>query len=396
MSALLPTYARADLEFAEGQGARMTTTDGRSFLDFSSGIAVNALGHRHPKLVAAITEQANKVWHTSNLYRIPGQERLAERLVAATFADRVFFTNSGMEAIECGLKTARRYHHVTGNPQRWRVITFEGAFHGRSLATISAGNQAKHLDGFGPKVDGFDHVGFGDLDALTMAITDETAAILIEPVQGEGGIRPASAQFMKDLRALCDEHGLLLMLDEVQCGMGRTGKLYAYEWAGIEPDIMATAKALGGGFPVGACLMTERAGQGMVAGTHGTTYGGNPLAMAVANAVLDVMLEPGFLEAVADKALRLKQQLASLQDAHPEIIEEVRGMGLMMGVKCREGVACGDVVAAARDAGLLTVPAGDNTVRLLPPLIISDEELSEAVGALDTACTALKAAQAAE
>ncbi|MEL7544620.1 MAG: aspartate aminotransferase family protein, partial [Pseudomonadota bacterium] len=278
MDALLPTYARADLEFASGRGARMTTTDGEAFLDFSSGIAVNALGHQHPKLVEAVTAQAQTIWHTSNLYRIPGQERLAERLCDATFAEQVFFTNSGAEAIECALKTARRFHHVTGNPQRWRVLTFSGAFHGRTLATISAGNQEKHLNGFGPKMDGFDHVDFGDHEAIAPAITDETAAILVEPVQGEGGIRPLPTACLKGLRELCDQHGILLILDEVQCGVGRTGKLFAHEWAEIAPDIMAVAKALGGGFPVGACLMTKHAGQGMVPGTHGTTYGGNPLA----------------------------------------------------------------------------------------------------------------------
>jgi len=389
MSAVLPTYARADLEFAEGAGVRMTTTDGRTFLDFSSGIGVNVLGHRHPHLIAAVTEQANKIWHTSNIFRIPGQERLAERLTAATFAEQVFFTNSGAEAIECAMKTARRFHHVTGNPKRYRIVTFEGAFHGRTLATISAGNQAKHLDGFGPKVDGFDHVDFCDLDAAKDAVTAETAAILIEPIQGEGGIRPVPPQFLRDLRELCDTHGILLILDEIQCGMGRTGKLFAHEWAGIEPDIMAVAKALGGGFPTGACLMTTHAGQGMVAGTHGTTYGGNPLAMAVANAVLDIVLEPGFIAAVGEKALRLKQQLAGLKDAHPKVIAEIRGSGLMIGLKCHEGVAVGDLVAAARDAGLLTVPAGDNTLRLLPPLIVRDDELGEAVALLDTACSAV-------
>ncbi len=396
MSAVLPTYARADLEFAEGKGARMTTTDGRTFLDFSSGIAVNALGHSHPHLVAAITEQAQKIWHTSNLFRIPDQERLAERLCDATFAEQVFFTNSGAEAVECSLKAARRYHHVTGNPQRYRVLSFEGAFHGRTLATIAAGNQAKHLDGFGPKVDGFDQVGFGDHEALKGAITDETAAIILEPVQGEGGMRAVPPQCLRGLRELCDAHGILLILDEVQCGVGRTGKLFAHEWAGIQPDIMAIAKALGGGFPIGACLMTKDAGQGLVAGTHGTTYGGNPLGMAVGNAVLDVVLEDGFVSGVADKALRLKQMLAGLQDAHPDLIEDVRGLGLMIGVKCRDTITNAAVVSAARDAGLLTVPAGDNTVRLLPPLIITEEEMSEAIGILNTAFTAVRPSAAAE
>jgi acetylornithine/N-succinyldiaminopimelate aminotransferase len=336
-----------------------------------------------------VTEQANKIWHTSNLFHIPGQERLAERLTAASFADQVFFTNSGAEAIECAMKAARRFHHVTGHPERYRMITFEGAFHGRTLATISAGNQAKHLDGFGPKVEGFDHVDFGDFDVIEGTITNETAAFIIEPIQGVGGIRPFSNEFLKGLRALCDKHGILLILDEVQCGMGRTGKLFAHEWAEIEPDIMAIAKALGGGFPIGACLMTKHAGQGMVAGTHGTTYGGNPLASAVANAVLDIILEPGFITAVNDKALRLKQQLAGLKDAHPDVIEEIRGAGLMMGIKFRDSVAVGEVVSAAREAGLLTVPAGDNTMRLLPPLIVSDDELGEAVATLDQVCKAV-------
>jgi len=389
MSAVLPTYARADLEFAEGSGSRMTTTDGRTFLDFTSGIGVSALGHRHPHLIKALTEQANRIWHTSNLFHIPGQERLAERLTAASFADQAFFTNSGAEAIECAMKAARRFHHVTGHPERYRMITFEGAFHGRTLATISAGNQAKHLDGFGPKVEGFDHVAFGDFDAIEGTITSETAAIIIEPIQGEGGIRPFPAEFLKGLRALCDRHEILLILDEVQCGMGRTGKLFAHEWAGIEPDIMAIAKALGGGFPIGACLMTKHAGQGMVAGTHGTTYGGSPLASAVANAVLDILLEPGFITTVNDKALRLKQQLAALKDAHPDVIEEVRGAGLMMGIKFRKGIAVGEAVSAARENGLLTVPAGDNTMRLLPPLNVSDEELVEAAISLDQVCKAV-------
>ncbi|MEL6289856.1 MAG: aspartate aminotransferase family protein, partial [Pseudomonadota bacterium] len=335
------------------------------------------------------------LWHTSNLYRIPGQERLAERLCAATFAERVFFTNSGAEAIECALKATRRFHHVRGNPERWRVLTFSGAFHGRTLATISAGNQAKHLDGFGPKVDGFDHVDFADHEAIEAAITEETAAILIEPVQGEGGIRPVPPQCLRGLRALCDKHGLLLILDEVQCGVGRTGRLFAHEWAEIAPDIMAVAKALGGGFPVGACLMTEHAGQGMVPGTHGTTYGGNPLAMAVGNAVLDVVLADGFLDEVARKSGFLRQRLAELEDAHPSIIAGVRGSGLMLGVICREGVACTDLVAAARDAGLLLVPAGENTVRVLPPLVVEDAEISEAVDLLDRACSALSSAATA-
>jgi acetylornithine/N-succinyldiaminopimelate aminotransferase len=313
--------------FERGEGAFLFSTDGRRFLDFGAGIAVNALGHAHPHLVEALNAQAAKLWHTSNLYQVPGQERLAARLVAATFADTVFFCNSGGEALECAIKMARKYHAALGAPQRYRLITFEGAFHGRTLATIAAGGQKKYLDGFGPKVDGFDQVPFVDLDAVRRVIGPETAGILIEPVQGEGGIKPAAPETMRALRALCDEHGLLLVLDEVQSGMGRTGKLFAHEWSGITPDIMAIAKALGGGFPVGACLATERAASGMTTGVHGSTFGGNPLAMAVANAVLDIVFEPAFLEHVNRIANYLHQQLAMIADKHRSVIEEVRGQG---------------------------------------------------------------------
>ena len=295
---LLPTYSRADVAFERGEGPYIYSTSGERFLDFGGGIAVNVLGHAHPHLVAALTAQAAKLWHTSNLYRIPGQERLAERLVAATFADTVFFGNSGAEAVECSIKMARKYHAARGEPQRYRLITVEGAFHGRTLATIAAGGQKKYLEGFGPKVEGFDQVPFGDHEALIQAIGPETAGILIEPIQGEGGIRPFGWDYLRTLRALCDEQGLLLVLDEIQTGFGRTGKLFAHEWAGIAPDIMAIAKGLGGGFPVGACLATEKAAAGMTSGTHGSTFGGNPLAMAVGNAVLDVVLAPGFLDHV--------------------------------------------------------------------------------------------------
>ncbi len=358
------------------------------------GIAVNVLGHAHPHLVAALTAQAQKLWHVSNLFQIPGQRRLAERLVAATFADRVFFTNSGAEAVECAIKTARRYHATAGAPQRFRLITFEGAFHGRTLATIAAGGQDKYLEGFGPRVEGFDQVPFADHDAVKAAIGPETAGILIEPVQGEGGIRVVPNQCLRGLRELCDEHGLLLVLDEIQCGMGRTGKLFAHEWAGIEPDIMAIAKGIGGGFPLGACLASEAVAAAMTVGSHGTTFGGNPLAMAVGNAVLDIVLAEGFLDHVAETGLRLKQKLAAIADTHDDVIEEVRGLGLMLGLKCR--VPNSDVIAAARAEGLLLVAAGDNVARLLPPLIIGAEEIDEAAGRLDRALGDLTRSDAAE
>jgi acetylornithine/N-succinyldiaminopimelate aminotransferase len=374
--ALYSAFARAPLEFERGEGSWLFTATGERYLDFASGIAVNSLGHCHPHLVAALTEQAGKLWHVSNLYEIPAQRRLGERLVENTFADRVFFTNSGAEALECAFKTARRYHFANGRPERFRIVTFEGAFHGRTLATIAAGGQAKYLEGFGPKVEGFDQVPFDDWDALMAAITEETAAVLIEPVQGEGGIRPVPTAFLQKLRQLCDERDLLLIYDEVQCGIGRTGKLFAYEWPNAAPDIMAIAKGIGGGFPVGACLATEEAAQAMTPGTHGTTFGGNPLAMAVGNAVLDVVLEEGFLDEVNRKALLLKQGLAAIVDEFPDVFEEVRGIGLMLGLKCRQPHA--QVNGALREAGILSVPAGDNVVRLLPPLTVTDEDIRTA------------------
>lgn len=388
MSALLPTYARSGLSFARGEGAFLFTEAGERYLDFSSGIAVTALGHAHPHLVEALTAQAQKVWHVSNLHEIGGQERLGQRLCDATFADRVFFTNSGAEAVEASIKCARRYHFANGAPERYRLVTFEGAFHGRTLATIAAGGQAKHLEGFGPPAEGFDQVATFDIDAVEAAIGDETAGVLLEPIMGEGGMREVPYRFLQDLRALCDEKGLLLVLDEVQSGVGRTGRFYAHEWAEITPDIMASAKGLGGGFPVGACLTTEAVGQAMVPGTHGSTFGGNPLAMAVGNAVLDVVLEPGFLEDVAQMGLRLKQQLAGIADEHSEIIAEVRGQGLMMGLKCKRPNA--ELIAALRERGMLTVPAGDNVVRLLPPLIVGEAEIDLASRTIDGACAALK------
>ena len=389
MSAVLGTYARLDVEFDRGEGAWLFTASGDRYLDFAAGVAVNILGHAHPHLVAALTEQMRKLWHTSNLYRITGQERLAERLCSATFADKVFFANSGAEAMEAAIKMARKYHSHRGNPERYRILTFEGAFHGRTLATIAAGNQAKHIAGFGPKVEGFDQVPLGDLEAAKAAITRETAGILIEPIQGEGGIRFAGWPFLQALRKLADENGLLLMLDEVQCGMGRTGKLFAYEWSGIEPDIMAVAKGLGGGFPIGACLATEKASTGMTAGTHGSTFGGNPLAAAAGDAVLDIVLEPKFLLQVREMGLLFKKQLADIVDRHARIVAEVRGEGLMLGLRCN--VPNTDVAGALFAEKLLAVTAGENVVRLLPPLIVTKTEIKEACAKIDNACTRLNA-----
>jgi acetylornithine/N-succinyldiaminopimelate aminotransferase len=377
------TYARQNLVFERGEGVWLITAAGDRYLDFASGIAVNALGHAHPRLVAALTEQAEKLWHTSNLYRVEGQERLAERLTAATFADKVFFCNSGAEACEAAIKAARRYHFVSGKPERWRIIAFSGAFHGRTLATIAAGGNAKYLDGFGPPVEGFDHVPFGDFAAVEQAIGPETAAIMIEPVQGEGGINVAPAEFLQALRALCDKHGLLLIFDEVQCGTGRTGKLYAHEWADITPDLMPVAKGIGGGFPLGALLATEEAAKGLSAGMHGSTFGGNPLATAVGCAVIEAVLEPGFLDAVQQKALRLKQCLAGVHDEFPDLVEEVRGQGLLVGLKFK--VAPADVVNAAIAENLLLAGAAQNVVRLLPPLNVTDEEIAEATQRLSRA-----------
>jgi acetylornithine/N-succinyldiaminopimelate aminotransferase len=387
MSAVLGTYARINVEFDRGEGAYLFTAAGERYLDFAGGVAVNILGHAHPHLVAALTEQVQKVWHTSNLYRVTGQERLAARLASVTFADKVFFGNSGAEAMEASIKMARRYHSHHGHPERYRILTFEGAFHGRTLATIAAGNQPKHLAGFGPKVEGFDQVPLGDLAAARKAITEETAGILIEPIQGEGGIRPAGWPFLRALRELADERGILLMLDEVQCGMGRTGKLFAYQWSGIEPDIMAIAKGLGGGFPIGACLATEEASAGMTAGTHGSTFGGNPLAAAAGNAVLDVVLEPSFLPHAQEMGLLFKQRLAEIADRNAKIIAEVRGEGLMLGLKCN--VPNTDVSGMFFAEKLLTVAAGENVVRLLPPLIVTETEIKEACAKIDNACARL-------
>ncbi len=394
MSAIMPTYGRTDIEFVRGEGVFLYADDGTPFLDFGSGIAVNALGHAHPRLVEALASQAQRLWHTSNLYRIPNQEKLAQQLVDLSFADLVFFNNSGAEAVECSVKVARKFHHHHGS-ERYRIITFEGAFHGRSLAMISAGKQPKHLEGFGPEVDGFDQVPFGDRDATRAAIGDLTAGILIEPIQGEGGINVVPDGFLEFLRELCDEMGLLLILDEVQSGMGRTGKLFAYQWTDIEPDIMALAKGLGGGFPAGACLATKDAAAGMIAGSHGSTFGGNPLAMAVGSAVLDVMSEDGFLERVQLSANRLSQGLAMLKDRFPEVIDDIKGRGLMVGLKC----VCPntELISAALEENLLTAIAGDNVVRLLPPLISEEADIVDALGRLERACAAVRdGARAAE
>ena len=389
-SHLLPTYARINLAFERGEGAWLIATNGDRYLDFASGVAVNALGHAHPRLVAALAEQAQKVWHVSNLYQIPEAERVAQRLCDASFADVVFFCNSGAEAMECAIKMVRKYQSANGAPERYRVITFEGAFHGRTLATLAAGGQKKYLDGFGPVVDGFDQVPFSDLEATKRAVTAETAAILIEPIMGEGGVRVVAPTFLRALRELCDQNGLLLVFDEVQTGMGRTGELFAYQRAGVAPDIMALAKALGGGFPVGACLATREAAKGMTTGTHGSTFGGNPLAMSVANAVLDVMLAPGFLDRVRQTGLLLKQRLAQIKDSYPSLIAEVRGEGLLIGL--RAVVPAGELVDALRAEKMITVPSGDNVVRLLPPLIVSEQEIGEAIARLDRACARLNRA----
>ncbi|CAM5773963.1 aspartate aminotransferase family protein [Bosea minatitlanensis] len=388
-SVLVPTYARAPVAFERGEGPWAITADGTRYLDFGAGIAVNALGHAHPHLVKTLTEQAGRIWHTSNLYSMPDGEKLARRLCEATFAERVFFTNSGAEANECAIKMARKYHAAKGHPERFHIVTFEGAFHGRTLATIAAGGQQKYIDGFGPKVEGFDQVPFDDEKALRAAIGPQTAALMIEPIQGEGGLRAVPARFLKLLRQICDENGLLLIFDEIQTGVGRTGKFFAHEHYGVTPDIMSIAKGIGGGFPMGACLATEEAASGMTLGTHGTTFGGNPLAMAVGNAVLDVVLAPGFLDHVGQVALRLKQSLAELKDRHPEVIQEIRGEGLMLGLKLHTPNT--DFVNEARAQGLLVVGAGDNVVRLLPPLIIGEADVAEAISRLDKAAGAVEA-----
>jgi acetylornithine/N-succinyldiaminopimelate aminotransferase len=386
---VLPTYARADIAFERGDGPYLFDAKGERYLDFGAGIAVNALGHAHPHLVAALRAQAEKLWHTSNLYRVPEQECLASRLAGATFADTVFFANSGAEAVECALKIARKYHHANGATERWRFITFEGAFHGRTLAMIAAGGSAKYLEGFGPKVDGFEQVPFGDFEAVKNAFSPATAGILIEPIQGEMGVRVPPEGFIKQLRQFCDVKGILLIFDEVQTGMGRTGKLFAHEWAGITPDIMAVAKGIGGGFPLSACLATERAAKGMTLGSHGSTYGGNPLAMAVGNAVLDVILASTFLEHVRRISGHFQQQLAMLPAEHPGVVAEVRGQGLLLGLKLN--VPSAEFLSRLRDNYMLAVGATENVIRLVPPLIVNESHLDEAMVALTTTCASFEA-----
>jgi acetylornithine/N-succinyldiaminopimelate aminotransferase len=389
-SHLLPTYARVDLAFERGEGPWLIATNGERYLDFTGGVAVNALGHAHPRLIEALTEQAHKVWHVSNLFRIPEAERLAARLCEKSFADLVFFCNSGAEAMECAIKVARKYQYACGRPERTRFITFEGAFHGRTLATLAAGGQKKYLEGFGERVAGFDQVPFGDLDMAKRAIGPETAAILVEPIQGEGGVRVASTPFLRGLRELAGRSDLLLVFDEVQTGIGRTGSFFAYERYGIVPDVMGIAKAIGGGFPLGACLATTEAGKGMTTGTHGSTFGSNPLAMAVGNAMLDIVLAPGFLERVRKSAILFRQRLAEIMDRHPGVVAQVRGEGLLLGLVA----ACpnGELVDALRAENLLAVAAGDNVVRLLPPLIIEEREIAEAASRIDRAAERIERA----
>jgi acetylornithine/N-succinyldiaminopimelate aminotransferase len=385
---VLPTYNRAPLTFVKGEGSWLIEADGRRFVDFGAGIAVNSLGHANPALVGALTEQAGAIWHTSNLYHIPAQQKLADALVAETFADTVFFTNSGTEACELAVKMARKYWYDKGQPERTSIITFEGSFHGRSAAGIAAAGSEKMTKGFGPLLPGFIHLPFGDHDALTLAAkAGNVGAILVEPIQGEGGIRPLPDACLKGLRDLCDEHGLLMILDEVQCGMGRSGRLFAHEWAGVTPDIMMVAKGIGGGFPLGAVLATENAASGMGAGTHGSTYGGNPLACAVGAKVIEIIADDAFLAEVNRKAGLMRQKLEGLVSAHPDVFEQVRGTGLMLGLKCKATNT--DVVKAGYAAGVVTVPAADNVIRLLPALNIPDADIAEGVARLDTAARAI-------
>ncbi len=386
---VLPTYSRAPLHFVKGEGSWLVDTDGRRYLDMGSGIAVNALGHANPKLVEVLTEQAQNLWHVSNLYEIPQQQKLADKLVEHTFADTVFFTNSGTESCELAVKMARKYFSETDQPERFEIITFDGSFHGRSSAGIAAAGTPKMVGGFGPALPGFVHLAFGDLDGVTNAITENTAAVLIEPIQGEGGIRVLPDAELKLLREICDNAGILLILDEVQCGVGRTGKLFAHEWAGITPDIMMVAKGIGGGFPLGAVLATEKAACGMTAGTHGSTYGGNPLGCAIGNAVIDEIANPDFLAEVNRKSGLLRQKLEGLVASHPDVFEEVRGSGLMLGLKC--AVSNMDMVQAGYDAEVITIPAAENVIRLLPALNLTDEDIAEAFNRLDAAATHVEA-----
>lgn len=390
-SSLLPTYSRTDLAFERGEGAWLTTTNGERFLDFGGGIAVASLGYSHPHLVETLIAQGEKLWHTSNLFLIPQAERLATRLTAESFADYVFFTNSGAEALEGAIKTARKYQSACGHPEKFHIITFEGAFHGRTLTTLAAAGNQRYLEGFGPKCEGFDQVAFNDIGAVKAAITPQTGAILIEPIQGEGGIRVADRGFLAALREVCDAHGMLLMFDEVQSGVGRTGKLFAYELYGVTPDIMAIAKGIGGGFPLGAFLVTKEAGKGMTVGTHGTTFGGNPLATSIGNAVLDIILETSFLSHVESMGKKLKQGLAELQARHGNVIVEIRGEGLMLGIRC--GIPVGEFAAACRAEKLLVIPAAEEVARVLPPLIIGEAEVDEALKRFDAACGQIETVQ---
>jgi acetylornithine/N-succinyldiaminopimelate aminotransferase len=396
--ALLPTYNRTDVAFVRGEGSYLFAEDGKRYLDFGAGIAVAAFGHANPRLVKALTDQAGKLWHTSNLYRVPGQESLSRKLVENTFADTCFFVNSGTEAIELAIKMARRYHFANGHSERFHIISFDGAFHGRTYAAINAGGNEKYLEGFGPRMPGFDQVTLkgdltADLEAVKKLVGSQTAAIIIEPLQGEGGVRVISPDFLKALRKLCDDQGLLLIFDEIQTGLGRTGKFFAYDWLGVKPDIMTVAKALGGGFPVGAVLATAEAGKGMIVGTHGTTYGGNPLAMAVGNEAVGMILEPGFLDHVNRIAGYLQQQLGALVAGHPDVFESVRGQGLMLGLKMKTDA--GAFIAAARANGLIVLPAGDNVVRLLPPLTLSEDEAKEGLDLLNKTASQVHAEKAA-
>jgi acetylornithine/N-succinyldiaminopimelate aminotransferase len=388
-SAIVPTYARADVAFDRGEGCWLISTTGDRYLDFGAGIAVTSVGHAHPHLVETLVRQGSKIWHVSNLYQNPEGERFARRLVDATFADLVFFANSGAEANEAAIKMARRRQWIDGHPERYRILTFEGAFHGRTLATIAAGGQKKYLEGFGPKVDGFDQIPVTDLAAVEAAVGPETAAVMIEPIQGEGGVRVMPPAFLRGLRKICDERGLLLILDEVQTGMGRTGRLFAHELSNVCPDILTSAKGIAGGFPLSACLATADAARGLTVGVHGTTFGGNPLAMAIGNATLDVILAPGFLDRVAELGLLFRQRLAELKDSRSAVVEEVRGEGLMLGLRLK--VPPADFAAAALDRKILVIPAGDNVVRLLPPLVVTEGEIAEGVRRLDAACAAVEA-----
>jgi acetylornithine/N-succinyldiaminopimelate aminotransferase len=391
--ALLPTYNRTDVAFVRGEGSYLFAEDGKRYLDFGAGIAVNAFGHANPRMLKALTDQASKLWHTSNLYRVPGQESLSKKLAASTFADTCFFTNSGTEAIELAIKMARRCQFVGGHPERFHIVTFEGAFHGRTYAAVNAGGNEKYLEGFGPRMPGFVQLAAGDLEAVKKVVGPETAAILIEPLQGEGGVRVIAPEFLRGLRKLCDDKDLLLIFDEIQTGLGRTGKFFACDWLGFAPDIMTVAKALGGGFPVGAVLATAEAAKGMTVGTHGTTYGGNPLAMAVANEAIDMILEEGFLDHVNKIANYLHQQLGALVAAHPQLFESVRGQGLMIGLKMKPSST--DFITAARANGLILLPAGDNVVRMLPPLTLSEAEAREGIELLNKTASEMEAQKAA-